>query len=94
MTLDQANKLFIMCFIVPIIFIIYAEWEGMKDLINPVFISLVAGSIGFWIGRKTGDFLTDELIKLNELKKKGILSEDEFNEQKKQLVKTYRLTKK
>jgi len=29
----------------------------------------------------------DELIKLNELKEKGILTDEEFNEQKKKLLK-------
>jgi len=36
---------------------------------------------------KANESVADELIKLNELKEKGILSEEEFNEQKKKLLK-------
>ena len=35
----------------------------------------------------TNNSMSDELLKLNELKEKGILTEEEFNEQKKKLLK-------
>ena len=36
---------------------------------------------------KENESVADELIKLNELKEKGLLTEEEFNEQKKKLLK-------
>jgi len=36
---------------------------------------------------KSNISVSDEIIKLNELKEKGILTEEEFNEQKKKLLK-------
>jgi hypothetical protein len=36
---------------------------------------------------KANESVADELIKLNELKEKGLLTEEEFNEQKKKLLK-------
>ena len=36
---------------------------------------------------KKNESVADELIKLNQLKEKGLLTEEEFNEQKKKLLK-------
>ena len=39
------------------------------------------------VNQKSNISVSDEIIKLNELKEKGILTEEEFNEQKKKLLK-------
>tara|TARA_B110000240_G_scaffold174295_1_gene200671 strand:- start:34 stop:315 length:282 start_codon:yes stop_codon:yes gene_type:complete len=87
-------------FILAILVGVYASNKG-KSFLGYFFIAaLLSPLVGFIIVFVSKDStakeqpiiiekesVSDELLKLNELKEKGILSEEEFNEQKKKLLK-------
>ena len=87
-------------FILAILVGVYASNKG-KSFLGYFFIAtLLSPIVGFIIVFVSKDntakeqpiiiekeSVSDELLKLNELKEKGILSEEEFNEQKKKLLK-------
>ena len=87
-------------FILAILVGVYASNKG-KSFLGYFFIAaLLSPLVGFIIVFVSKDntakeqpiiiekeSVSDELLKLNELKEKGILTEAEFNEQKKKLLK-------